>query len=164
LFESGSLGNLHTPVPFTGDLFAAIQGYGMRLNLENGSKTILTATLQSSSREREGERVGKFYFINTKAMFVSYGIWGTRDGYAQHLKEFEKSAQTIILQNRSEVNLNYIFTNYISEKSNVTMADGSTLTPKFITSGSIDEVRVDENSNSVIFRINGSSANDFFYT
>jgi hypothetical protein len=163
LFESGSLENLNSPVPLTGDLFAAIQGYGMRLNLDendNGIKSVLAATLRYD--RGEGERVGKFYLANTDEMFVSYGILGSQEGYARYLDEFEKSAQSLTLQNITTVALDSIFDNYVVETANVTLADGSTLTPLVAASGVVDDIRVNEDSKSFSFQINEVLDNGFF--
>ena len=138
----------------------------MRLQFENlGNKTVFTATLHYNRSYSEGaepvERFGKFYLMNAGDLYIIYGIWGSREGIAKHSDNFEKSARTIMLQNMTAIDLDSIFENYITDTSSVTLADGSTLLPPIIASGTVEGVRVDEGSNSVSFQMNDASDNGF---
>jgi len=114
LLESHPKSMLRTPVPLTGDIYAAIQGYDMKLNIETlGEYQVMTSTLEFE-REFRGfsepiKRIGKFYFINTGDRYLSYGLWATSENYKKYVDEFEKSAKSLRIENTIPVNLDAVF-------------------------------------------------------
>lgn len=165
LLDSGPLSTLSSPVPFTNDLYTAIQGYGMRMSIEElNDKQVLLATLESERNDLPGydsvKRVGKFYFMNNDQRFISYGLWASEENYQIYLDEFEESAKTLLIDNMSSVDLQSIFRQYTLLKE-VNLKDGSILNPEIVTPSIIESIAIDEDTNTVRINITEPTGNSF---
>jgi hypothetical protein len=165
LLESGPLSMVTTPVPITGDLYAAIQGYNMRMSIEELNNTqVLVATLDSERSDLPGydtvKRVAKFYFMNSDERYISYGLWASEENYQKYLDEFEESAQSLVMRNAKPVDLQPLFSHYVSDME-IKLNDGSTLHPEIITPSILESIAIDEETNTVRINITEPNANSF---
>lgn len=138
LLDSAPLNTLSSPVPFTGDLYAAFQGYNMKMKIDHlNDKEVLVVTLLSERSDIPGhstvKHLGKFYFLNTDERFISYGLWASEENYNKYLERFEASAKSITLVNAKAVNLQSIFHQYSVHGLEVELKDGSFIRPEIIT-------------------------------
>jgi predicted secreted protein with PEFG-CTERM motif len=166
LLDSGSLNAVTSPVPFTGDLYAAIQGYNMRMSIEDLNNTqVLVTTLDSERNDLPGydtlKRVGKFYFMNSDERYISYGLWASEENYQKYLDEFEESAKSLVIQNAKPVNLQSVFSHHLLSDMEVKLKDGSVLQPEIITPSIIESVGIDEDTNTIRINITEPSGNSF---
>lgn len=166
LFTSAPLSTLSSPVPFTGDVFAAFQGYNMKVRIDHiDSKEVLVATLMSERNDIPGydlvKRVGKFYLINNDERFISYGLWASEENYQKYISEFEASARSIILDNPKPVNLHSIFHQYSIQDTVVELEDGTVLRPEIITPSIVESVGVNEESKTFKIKVSEPSNNSF---
>ena len=167
LLESGPLNEslLSTPVPFTGDIYAAFQGYNMRMEIVHiGESTeVLVSGLRSdrndlpSSPEEPVTRVGKFYYMNTDNRFFSYGLWASQGNYQKYIGEFEASADSISVNDVKAVNLDKLFDHYSTQESDVELQDGSIVHTEVISSSVVESLEIDENSSTINITINETS-------
>jgi len=159
------LSSLSTPVPFTGDIFAAFQGYNMRMNIGNLNGTeVLVSTLSSDRDDIPGytRHVGKFYFMNSGDRFLSYGIWGSEEGYQKFEAELDSSAKTLSIKDPKPLNLTRVFgSQYEPQQLKIDLADGSTANAKILSSSTIESIAADEKSNTLTLHLNQTSSNDF---
>ena len=159
LLNSHPKNMLATPVPFTGDMYAAIQGYGMNMSMDTlGELQVLTSTLEYE-REFRGfpepiKRVGKFYYVDAGDRYLSYGLLATNENYKKYLNEFEESAKSLVMTNNDDaksVNLNEVFD--YPHQTQLTLKDGSVISSRVITPSDISAVTLDQKSNSLQIRI-----------
>lgn len=164
LLQSEPLDMARTPAQLPGDMYAAIQGYNMRMSIEKlGDMQVLTATLHSDN-DRYGidyDSMGKFYFMNSGERYLSYGLWTSEENYPKYLEAFEESAKSIIFKDAQPVDLHSIFHLYAYPGIEVMQADGSVLYPEIITPSIIESVAIDEDSNTMRVDINEPSGNSF---
>lgn len=166
LLDSAPLNTLSSPVPFTGDLYAAFQGYNMKVRIDRlGDTEVLVATAWSEREDIPDQgpikRVGKFYFINNDERHISYGLWASEENYQKYLNEFEASAKSISLVNAKAVNLQSIFPQYYVQDAEVELKDGIVLHPEVITPSIVESIAVDEDSNTLKISINEPNGNSF---
>lgn len=166
LFTSAPLSTLSSPVPFTGDVFAAFQGYNMKVKVDHlNNNEVLVATLMSERNDIPGydlvKRVGKFYLINNDERFISYGLWASEENYQKYISEFEASARSVILDNPKPVNLRSIFHQYSLQDMVVELEDGTVLRPEIITPSIVESVAVDEESKTIKIKVSEPSNNSF---
>ena len=152
LLENHPKNMLATPVPVTGDLYAAIQGYRMNMSLDAlGDLPVLTATLEHEREYREFpepvKRVGKFYYVDAGDRYLSYGLLATDENYKKYINEFEESAKSLILANAKPVNLNEVFD--YPRQMQLTLKDESVINSRVITPSNIGSVTLDQKSNSL---------------
>lgn len=159
LLDSHPKNMLATPVPFTGDMYTAIQGYGMNMNMDTlGELPVLAATLEYE-REYRGfpepiKRVGKFYYVDAGDRYLSYGLLATNENYKKYINEFEESAKSIVVINNDDatpVNLNEVFD--YPRQTQLILKDGSVINSRVITPSDISSVTLDQKSNSLHIRI-----------
>ena len=156
LFESHPDPFYSTPVPFTGDIFAAFQAYNMNVKIDTiGEYQILSSTLDFDKADLgfpDAEKtIGKSYFFNTGDRYISYGILASEEHYDKHIEKFEESARSIAIENSTSIDLDEIFliTYFYASK----LTPDSPMLPKIQTPSIIDSVHLDESSNTVQVRI-----------
>lgn len=159
-------------VPFTGDLYAAVQGYNMTMGIERLDGTeVLAATLSAVDRdgsaEPPGRHLGKFYFINAgNDRFLSYGLWASEDKFKEYLDEFERSAHSMSIDNAAAIDLESVFGVYFASVPDIELAqqDGSstTLHPELISPSGIEKVSLNQTTNTLIITVDGTSENPEF--
>lgn len=167
MLESYPLEMLSTPVPLTGDMYAAFQGYNMRMDIDRlGDTEVLVSTLMSERDDLPPDfepvkRVGKFYFINSDERFLSYGLYASEDNYQKYIDEFESSALSIRMDNAKAVNLDSILQHYYPQLSDILLEDGSVVHPKVVSSSIIDSIEVDQGSKTFKVMIDEPSNSGF---
>ena len=163
LLDSHPLNMLATPVPLTGDIYAAFQGYDMDVSIENlGKLQVLTSTVEI---EREYppdypepiKRIGKFYFVNTEDRYLSYGIFASGDNFEKYIDIFEESAETLSVADAKPIDLGAIFLNPI--ETQITLKDNSVISANVMSPSIINSVTLEEDSKT--FQINISEPNNF---
>ncbi|WP_415280881.1 hypothetical protein [Candidatus Nitrososphaera sp. FF02] len=163
LLQSEPLEMVRTPAQLPGDMYAAIQGYNMRMSIEElNDMEVLTVTMHSDN-DRYGidyDNVGKFYFMNSGERYLSYGLWASEENYPKYLEAFEESARSIVFDNVQPVNLQLMFQQYAYPGIEV-QTDGSVLYPEIITPSIIESVGIDEGSNTLQIDIDEPYGNSF---
>lgn len=143
---------LATPVPFTGDMYAAVQGYGMEMSMDTlGDLQVLASTLEYEREFREFaepiKRVGKFYYVDAGDRYLSYGMLATNENYKKYIDEFEKSAKSLMINDAKPVNLDEVFD--YPRQTQLTLKDGFVINSRVITPSDISAVTLDQKSNSL---------------
>ena len=162
LLDSHPKSMLATPVPFTGDMYAAIQGYGMNMSLDTlGELPVLTSTLEYEREYQELpepiKRVGKFYYVDAGDRYLSYGLLATNENYKKYINEFEESAKSLVVTNNNDdgdatpINLNELFD--YPRQMQLILKDDSVINSRVITPSNINSVTLDQKSNSLHIRI-----------
>ena len=155
LLDSHPKNMLATPVPFTGDMYAAIQGYDMNMSMDTlGDLQVLTSTLEYE-REYRGfpepiKRVGKFYYVDAGDRYLSYGLLATNENYKKYINEFEESVKSLVVANNDNamaVNLSEVFD--YPRQMQLTLKDGTVINSRVITPSDISYVTLDQKSNSL---------------
>jgi len=155
---------LATPVPLTGDIYAAFQGYDMNMKIEKlAYMQVLTSTIE---KEREYppdypepiKRIGKFYFVNAGERYISYGIFASEENYAKYINEFEESAKSLTAINAIPIDLDEIFfkKNFQVE---LRLEDNSSIFPKITTPSTVTSLIADKSFKSL--QINFTEPNEF---
>ena len=152
LFESHPDSFYSTPVPFTGDIFAAFQGYNMNIEIGNiGEYPVLSSTFDFDKEDLGypgvGKVIGKSYFFNTEDRYISYSILASEEHYDRYIEEFEKSAGRITIEDSANVDLDEIF--LISDFYASKLTSDSSILPKIQTPSIIDSVHFDKSSSTV---------------
>jgi hypothetical protein len=164
LFDSGPMDSVSS-VPFAGEIFAAVQGYNMKMGIErlNGAD-VLAASLSAKDREGTGKHVGKFYIMSDGSdRFVSYGLWADEQRYSEYLDEFEQSARSIRIENATAIDLKLLFGPYFASVPDLMVDNGNltaTLHPELISPSGIEGLALD--STSLTVSIDGSSQDQEF--
>lgn len=164
LLRSDSLDMLLSPDSLSGDIYAAFQGYNMRMSIEElGDNQVLAATMYSNN-DRVGldyiKHVGKFYLMNNEERFLSYGLWATEENYQKYLDEFEESAKSLSIENAKSVDLHSLFSRYAYSDIELPLNEGP-VRPEIITPSIIDFVAVDEDSNTISMNVTEPTGNSF---
>ena len=163
LLDSHPRSMLATPVPLTGDIYAALQGYDMDVSIENLWKLqVLTSTIEI---EREYppdypepiKRIGKFYFVNAGDRYLSYGIFASEENFEKYVGIFEESAETLRVADAKPIDLDAIFPNPIETLIN--LKDNSTISVNAMSPSVINSVTLEEDSKTL--QVNISEPNSF---
>jgi hypothetical protein len=157
-----------TPIPFTGDLYAAFQGYNMRMTLSelNGTE-VLVSTVSYDERniaqdsDIPAKRVGKFYLMNSGDRFLSYGLLASEKDYAKYIDKLESSAKTISIEDAKPLDLDKIFYQYSTQGLKIERMDGSVLNPQITSSSIVESITANETANALKIHLNQTSDNDF---
>jgi hypothetical protein len=160
--------DLSTPVPFTGDLYAAFQGYNMRMTVGklNGTEVLVSTVSYdrqdiAPDSDMPTKRVGKFYLMNSGDRFLSYGLLASEEGYAKYIDKLESSAKTISIKDVKPLDLNKIFHHYSAQELRLELVDGSVLKPQITSSSMIESITANETANALKIHLNQTSDNDF---
>ena len=141
-----------TPIPFTGDLFAAFQAYNMNVKIDAiGEYQVLSSTLDFDKEDLgytdTGKVIGKSYFFDTRNRYISYSILASEEHYNKHIEGFEESAKSITIENSTSIDLDEVF--LISDFYASKLTPDSSMLPKMQTPSMIDSVHLDESSSTV---------------
>ena len=165
LLTSDSLDMLSSPDPLSGDLYAAFQGYNMRLSIERvGDNQVLVATINSDNSRTGLDNVshlGKFYLLNNDERFVTYGLWATKEKYQKYLSQFEESAKSLSIENAKPVDLRSLFSRYAYQNIEGLPSTESKIHPQIVTPSIINSVTLDKDANTIAMNFTESNGNSF---
>ena len=152
LLDSHPKSMLATPVPLTGDVYAAFQGYNMDVKIDRlGDMQVLASTIEIERQYRDNpepiKRIGKFYFVNADQRYISYGLFASEENYAKYIDEFEESAKSLTVVNAIPVDLKELFPKNL--QADLRLEDNSSIFPTITTPSTLNMLSADKQSKTL---------------